>query len=133
MAERSDVNTAKVALIGSLGAIIVTAVTLTAAVSYYAVADHVERSRSDEAVLRTQRQVEQIAAGKPISQPWLNPDLQRATQEARLAQYARRIITQGDGSERTTYAVPIQHAMQSVLQDAAAGRSEMAMPKEAGT
>jgi len=37
---------------------------------------------------------------------WLNADLQRATQEAQLAQYARRIIKQEDGSQRTTYAVP---------------------------
>ncbi len=133
MIERSDVNTVKVALVGALGAIISTAVALMAVVAYYAVSARVERSRSNEAAVRIQRQVEQIAGGKRISEPWLNCDLQRATQEDQLTRYTRRTMKLEDGSERTAYAVPIEQAMESVLQEAGPARPEGANPKEDGT
>ncbi len=133
MTEQSDVNTVKVALVGALGAIISTAVALMAVVAFYAVSARVERSRSNEAAARIQRQVEQIAGGKRISEPWLNPDLQRATQEGQLTRYTRRTMKAEDGSERTSYAVPIEQAIESVLQDAGTARPEGVNPKEAGT
>lgn len=132
MTQTSDIHAAKITLIGALGVIVTVAVTLAAAVSYFAGADRVERLRSDEAAVRIQRQVEQITAGKPVAQPWLNADLQRATQEAQLAQYARRTITGEDGSERIVYAVPIEQAMASVLKEATDNHVTGSHPKEVG-
>ncbi len=132
MTDQSDINAAEIALIGGVGVIVIVAVTLVAIVSYFAVDARVERSRSDEAALRLQRQAETIAAGEPVAQPWLNANLQRATQEAQLAQYARRTIAGEDGSERTTYAIPIEQAMESLLKEEADAHSAGADPKEAG-
>ncbi len=132
MTDQSDIHATEIALIGGLGTIVIVAVTLVAIVSYFAVDARVERSRSDEAAVRIQRQAEAIAAGKPVAQPWLNASLQRATQEAQLAQYARRTITAEDGSERITYAIPIEQAMESLLKGEADSHSAGADPKEAG-
>ena len=132
MTQHSDINAAKIALVGSLGVIVTIAVVLVAAVSYFAVADRVQRSRSDEAAVRIKREAEEIAAGNSVGQPWLNAELQRATQEAQLAGYARRVIQAEDGSERITYAVPIEQAMESVLAEAADNPSAGTRPGKAG-
>ncbi len=65
MTHHSDVNTGKVFLVGSLGVILTTAVTLVAIVAYFAVEKRVELSRSDEAAVRTRLRVESIVAGNP--------------------------------------------------------------------
>ena len=132
MTQQSDLDATKIALVGGLGAIITAAVALVAIVAYFAVADRVEQSRSDEAAQRIHRQAEEIAAGSPLSQPWLNADLQRATQEAQLSQYAKRKISEEDGSERVVYAVPIEQAMEAVLNEAGNDHSEESHSKEAG-
>ncbi len=132
MTQQSDLDATKIALVGGLGAIITAAVTLVAIVSYFAVADRVAQSRSDEAARRIHRQAEEIAAGCPMSQPWLNADLQRATQEAQLSRYGRHTIAQEDGSERTVYAVPIEQAMEAVLNDTRDNNSTTSHPEEAG-
>lgn len=119
MAEQSDINTGKVFLIGTLGVIVTVAVSLVAIVSYFAVDASVEQSRSDEAARRIYGKVEAIADGEPVAQPWLNPDLQRATQQAQLERYAVRVTTEEDGTTKTSYAVPIEQAMESVLTEAA--------------
>jgi len=132
MTQQSDFNAVKIGLVGALGVIVTAAVTMVAIVAYFAVKDRVERSRSDEAAMRIQRQVDDIVAGRPIAQPWLSADLQRAAQEAQLGQYARRTITEEDGSERITYAIPIEHAMESVLVDVAGSASEHSQYEGAG-
>lgn len=132
MTHHSDVNTGKVFLVGSLGVILTTAVTLVAIVAYFAVEKRVEQSRSDEAAVRTRLRVESIVAGNPVAQPWLNPDQQRATQEAQLARYAVRETTAEDGTKQTSYAIPIQQAMETVLKEAGSPKSAKPQPKEAG-
>lgn len=132
MTQQSDLDATKIVLVGGLGAIITAAVTLVAIVSYFAVADRVAQSRSDEAARRIHRQAEEIADGSPISQPWLNADLQRATQEAQLSQYGKRTFAEEDGSERTVYAVPIEQAMEAVLNDTRDNDSTTSHPEEAG-
>jgi len=132
MTQQSDLDATKIALVGSLGAIITAALALVAIVAYFAVADRVAQSRSDEAAQRIHRQAEEIAAGTPMSQPWLNADLQRATQEAQLSQYARRTISEEDGSERVVYAVPIEQAMETVLSKARNDQAAESHPKEDG-
>ena len=132
MTQQSDLDATKIALVGGLGVILTTTVALVAIVAYFAVADRVAQSRSDEAARRIHRQAEEIAAGSPMSQPWLDADLQRATQEAQLAHYARRTISEEDGSERVVYAVPIEQAMEAVLREAKADHSAESHPKEVG-
>lgn len=132
MTQQSDLDTTKIALVGGLGAIITAVVTLVAIVAYFTVDARVAQSRSTEAARRIHRQTEEIAAGKPLSQPWLNADLQKATQQAQLAQYARRTIAQEDGSERVVYAVPIEQAMETVLSKAKDAPAAESHPKEVG-
>ena len=132
MTQQSDLDTTKIALIGGLGAILCTVVAMVAIVAYYAVATRVAQARSDEAARRIHRQAEQISAGSPMSQPWLNAELQRATQEAQLSKYARRTIAEVDGMERVVYAMPIEQAMEAVLIDAKNDYSAESHPKEIG-
>ena len=132
MTQQSDLDATKIALVGSLGAIITGVVTLVAIVAYFTVDARVAQSRSTEAARRIHRQTEEIAAGKPLSQPWLNADLQKATQQAQLAQYARRTVSQDDGSKRVVYAIPIEQAMEAVLNNAKKGHTAESHPEEVG-
>lgn len=133
MTQQSDIDTTTIALVGGLGIIVTTIVTLIAIVAYFSVAGRVAQARSDEAAQRIHRQAEEIAEGTPMSQPWLTAELQRATQEKQLSEYARRTITGEDGSERITYAIPIQQAMESVLEEAKRNVTETSRPQEGGS
>jgi hypothetical protein len=124
MAQHSDLNTTKIALIGGLGTIVTVVVTLVAIVLYLDVADRVEQSRSDEAATRIQGDADAIAAGSPIAQPWLDADLQRATQEVQLTEYRLRTIAEDGKPDRVAYSIPIEHAMESVLQEAVGSASQ---------
>jgi hypothetical protein len=130
MTEQNDISTGKIFLVGSLGVIVTVAVTLVAIISYFSVDARVARSRSNEAAVRIGRETEAIAAGHPVYQPWLDPDLQRATQQAQLNRYERREIAEENGPQRIVYSIPIEQAMESVLQEAEASRS--AQPKNEG-
>ncbi len=132
MSDRSDINAVQISLIGGLGIVVTVVLALAAAVSYFTVAARVKQSRSDEAAVRIQHEVDQIKSGTPVAEPWLNADLQHATQETQLAGYARRTIDQDDGSQRIVYAIPINQAMESVLKDLPGSHSQGAPPKEVG-
>lgn len=129
--EQSDVNATKIVLIGGLGVIATVVVTLVAIVSYFSVDARVEKARSNEAAARIKRETDAIAAGNPVSQPWLNADLQRATQQTQLARYERRTIAETNGSERTVYSIPIEQAMESVLKQAVESDSAQSKHEEA--
>lgn len=130
MTQQSDLDAKTIALVGGLGIIVTLVVTLIAIVSYFSVAKRVAEERSVEAAQRIHRQTEEIAEGTAISQPWLNPNLQRATQEKQLSLYAKRTITGEDGSQKTTYAIPIKQAMESVLQEAKRNVTQTSPPQE---
>ncbi len=117
MAEQSEFNAGKIALIGLFGTILTTAAALTAIVLYFAMWARVEKSREREAAERIARRVEQIKAGRPPGQPWLDADLQYAVQEAALGVYAARTIKEENGAEQTRYSMPIEQAMEAVLKE----------------
>lgn len=120
MTDHSDVNATKIALVGLFGGLVTIVFALFAIVLYLGMADRVRQSRSEEAAARIQRQVDKIHLGNPIAQPWLDADLQRATQEAALADYGARIIEEEDGNRQVKYSIPIGQAMEAVVQELSA-------------
>lgn len=119
MREQRDVNTVTIGLIGLLGSILVTAASLLAIVMYYAVARSTERSRAVEAVQRIDRQVQSIRMDNPVARPWADAELLQATQEVALAGYGKRTmeIEEENGQRQVIYSIPIEQAMEAVLQE----------------
>lgn len=121
MVEQSEVNAGKIAVIGLFGTIVTTAAVMVAIVAYFAISAAVEESRGREAAERIARRLEEIKAGRPPAEPWLDAALQYAVQEAALEAYAARTIKEESGERRIRYSMPIEQAMEAVLRETAQG------------
>ena len=84
MAEQSEFNAGKIALIGLFGTIMTTAAALTAIVLYFAMWARVEKSREREAAERIARRVEQIKALYGFDKPAPERFMQMLGQFARF-------------------------------------------------
>ncbi len=96
MAERNDLNTPAIALVGVIGVVLTAATIMGLTVVYYHAA-------------KREREV------KVIRQPWGRFDSQRAGQLGELARFDRRTLVDEEGHQRVVYSIPIDLAMELVV------------------